>query len=84
MSYDNTVEGRVPKIDGNDNLLKMNDVMTLPNDVDSIVHSLKTVDYSLQDLDVLIELSKQLKYKRLGLFPDTNYLLTLQEASLPL
>ncbi len=47
MSYDNTVEGRVPKIDGNDNLLKMNDVMTLPNDVDSIVHSLKTVDYSL-------------------------------------
>jgi len=47
LSYENTVEGRVPKTEGNDNLLKMNDVMTLPNDVDSIVHSLKTVDYSL-------------------------------------
>jgi hypothetical protein len=31
---------------------------------------------------VLIELSKQLKYKRLGLFPETNYMDTLREAGL--
>ena len=43
---------------------------------------MKGVDFKQQDLDVLIELSKQLKYKRLGLFPDTNYMVTLQEAGL--
>ena len=30
----------------------------------------------------MIELSKQLKYKRLGLFPDTDYMRSLQEAGL--
>jgi len=46
-------------------LLKMEEVTALPDDVDTIVGSLKTVDFAVQDLDVLIELSKQLKYKRL-------------------
>jgi hypothetical protein len=45
----------------------------LPDDAVMIVGNLKTVDFAKQDLDVLIELSKQLKYKRLGLFPDVNY-----------
>lgn len=31
---------------------------------------------------MLIELSKQLKYKRLSLFPDTAYMQTLQDAGL--
>ena len=31
---------------------------------------------------MLIELSKQLKYKRLSLFPDTSYQKSLQEAGL--
>lgn len=38
---------------------------------------MKAVDFAVQDLDVLIELSKQLKYKRLGLFPDTDYQISL-------
>jgi hypothetical protein len=54
----------------------------LPDDVDAIIGNLKTIDFAVQDLDVLIELSKQLKYKRLGLFPETNYMLSLQEAGL--
>eukprot|EP00351_Strombidinopsis_sp_SopsisLIS2011_P004772 CAMPEP_0116872494 /NCGR_PEP_ID=MMETSP0463-20121206/3263_1 /TAXON_ID=181622 /ORGANISM="Strombidinopsis sp, Strain SopsisLIS2011" /LENGTH=49 /DNA_ID=CAMNT_0004512809 /DNA_START=1862 /DNA_END=2011 /DNA_ORIENTATION=+ len=49
----------------------MNDVQALPDDVDMIIGQLKNVDFGIQDLDVLIELSKQLKYKRIGLFPDT-------------
>ena len=65
----------------NEGLLRMRDVKDLPDDVDQIVNQFKTVDFATQDLDVLIELSKQLKYKRLGLFPDSNYMLTLQEAS---
>ena len=47
-----------------------------------IVSQLKTLDFGIQDLDVLIELSKQLKYKRLGLFPDTSYMQSLQSAGL--
>lgn len=58
-------------------LLRMRDVKDLPDDVDQIVNQFKTVDFATQDLDVLIELSKQLKCKRLGLFPDSNYMLTL-------
>lgn len=60
----------------------MADVQNLPDDVDAIIGSLKTIDFAVQDLDVLIELSKQLKYKRLGLFPETNYVQALQEAGL--
>lgn len=60
----------------------MADVQNLPDDVDAIIGNLKTIDFAVQDLDVLIELSKQLKYKRLGLFPETNYMLSLQEAGL--
>ena len=52
----------------------MADAQNLPDDADAIIGSLKTVDFAVQELDVLIELSKQLKYKRLGLFPDTNYM----------
>jgi hypothetical protein len=40
------------------------------------------VDFAVQELDVMIELSKQLKYKRLGLFPDTNLMQMLHEAGL--
>lgn len=49
-------------------------VQNLPDDVDMIIGNLKTIDFANQDLDVLMELSRQLKYKRLGLFPDTSYL----------
>lgn len=60
----------------------MAQVQNLPDDVEMIVGQLKTLDFSKQDLDVLIELSKQLKYKRLSLFPDTSYMKSLQEAGL--
>ena len=60
----------------------MADVQNLPDDVDAIIGNLKTIDFAVQDLDVLIELSKQLKYKRLGLFPETNYMQSLQDAGL--
>ena len=63
-------------------VLKMVQVQNLPDDVEMIVGQLKTLDFSKQDLDVLIELSKQLRYKRLGLFPDTSYMQSLQEAGL--
>jgi hypothetical protein len=53
--------------------LKTSDVQNLPDDADEIVKTLKALDFAKQDLDILIELSKQLKFKRLGLFPDTNY-----------
>lgn len=63
-------------------VLKMVQVQNLPDDVEMIVGQLKTLDFSKQDLDVLIELSRQLKYKRLGLFQDTSYMQSLQEAGL--
>lgn len=63
-------------------VLKMVQVQNLPDDVEMIVGQLKTLDFSKQDLDVLIELSKQLKYKRLSLFPDTSYMQSLQDAGL--
>ena len=60
----------------------MAQVQNLPDDVEMIVGQLKTLDFSKQDLDVLVELSRQLKYKRLSLFPDTSYMKSLQEAGL--
>lgn len=63
--------------DAQEGVLKMGQVQNLPDDVEMIVGQLKTLDFSKQDLDVLIELSKQLKYKRLGLFPDTSYMQSL-------
>ena len=68
--------------DEREGTLKMIQVQNLPDDVDMIVGQLKTLDFGIQDLDVLIELSKQLKYKRLGLFPDTSYMQSLQSAGL--
>jgi len=62
--------------------MKMIEVQNLPDDVDMIVNNLKTLDFSIQDLDVLIELSRQLKYKRISLFPDTSFMLTLEQAGL--
>ena len=53
----------------------MHEVKELPDDIDDIVGKLKGVDYQQQDLDVLIELAKQLKSKRLQLFPDTSNVL---------
>jgi len=60
----------------------MAQVQNLPDDVEMIVGQLKTLDFGKQDLDVLVELSKQLKYKRLSLFPDTSYMQSLQDAGL--
>ena len=57
--------------------LKTSDVQNLPDDADAIVKIIKVLDFAKQDLDILIELSKQLKFKRLGLFPDTNYMQSL-------
>ena len=78
--------------DAQEGVLKMNQVQNLPDDVEMIVGQLKTLDFSRQDLDVLIELSRQLKYnlmkynltkyKRIGLFPDTSYMDSLQKAGL--
>jgi hypothetical protein len=60
-------------------LLTIPDVQLLPPDVDSIVNKFKIVDFAAQDLEVLIELAKQLKARRLELFPDQNYLLSMQD-----
>ena len=68
--------------DAQEGVLKMGQVQNLPDDVEMIVGQLKTLDFSRQDLDVLIELSRQLKYKRIGLFPDTSYMDSLQKAGL--
>lgn len=55
--------------------LRMNDVKNLPEDADQVIDQLKGVDLVMQDLDVLIELSKQLKTKREALFPDVASIL---------
>jgi hypothetical protein len=47
----------------------------MTDDVDEIIGKLKGLDYGIQDLDVLIELAKTLKHKRLTLFPDTSNVL---------
>lgn len=55
----------------------MSDVTNLAADADVVIDSLKGVDYSFQDLDVLIELARQLKVKREAMFPEsTSVLLT--------
>jgi len=55
--------------------LKMSDVRNLSDDADQVIDSLKGVDYGMQELDVLIELSRQLKQKREAMFPDTSAIL---------
>ncbi|CDW88384.1 UNKNOWN [Stylonychia lemnae] len=55
--------------------LKIHEVRELSDDVDDIISKLKGVDYGIQELDVLIELAKTLKHKRLSLFPDTSNVL---------
>ena len=62
--------------------LRMNQVQTLPDDVDEVIEKLNDIDFGVQDLDVLIELSKQLKQKRLQLFPDQSYVFSLQNAGI--
>ena len=62
--------------------LRMADVQALPEEVDDILGSLGSMNFGVQDLDILIELSKQLKTKRLKLFPDTSYVFSLQSAGL--
>lgn len=62
--------------------LRMADVQGLPDEVDEILGSLGSMNFGVQDLDVLIELSKQLKNKRIKLFPDTSYVFSLQNAGL--
>jgi hypothetical protein len=68
--------------DDNAEKLKINEVQSLPDDVDEIIGQLKDIDYAAQDLEVLIELAKQLKTKRTNLFPDTSYMYSLQEAGI--
>ena len=60
----------------------MGAVQGLPDDVDDVLKTLSEIDFGIQELDVLIELSKQLKTKRLRLFPDTSYVFSLQNAGL--
>lgn len=55
--------------------LKLHEVRDLGDDVDEILGKLKPVDYGVQDLEVLIELARTLKHKRLTLFPDTQSIL---------
>jgi hypothetical protein len=54
----------------------------MPDEVDEILSTLGEINFGVQDLDILIELSKQLKTRRLKLFPDTNYIFSLQNAGL--
>ena len=61
--------------------LKIHEVRELSDDVDDIISKLKGVDYGIQELDVLIELAKTLKHKRLTLFPDTSNVLLTATAS---
>lgn len=55
--------------------LKMHDVRNLSDDADQVIDSLKGVDYGMQELDVLIELARQLKAKRESMFPDATSIL---------
>jgi len=52
--------------------LAKKDVQNLPDDVDEIAKTVTGMNFKEQDLDVLIELSKSLKQKRLEMFPDPN------------
>ena len=61
--------------------LKIHEVRELSDDVDDIISKLKGVDYGIQELDVLIELAKTLKHKRLTLFPDTSNVLLSENIS---
>lgn len=53
----------------------MQDVKQLSDDPDQVIDALKNVDLGMQELDVLIELARQLKQKREALFPDSNSIL---------
>ena len=55
--------------------LKMQDVKQLSDDPDQVIDTLKNVDLGMQELDVLIELARQLKQKREALFPDSGSIL---------
>lgn len=55
--------------------MKIHEVRELSNDVDEIIDRLKGIDYGIQELDVLIELARTLKHKRITLFPDTSNIL---------
>ena len=58
----------------------MPQVHNLPDEVDDVIKTLTECDFGIQDLDVLIELSQQLKKKRTILFPDQSYVFSLQNA----
>jgi hypothetical protein len=63
--------------------LTMGTVNNLADDPDEIITTLKGIDFGKQDLDILIELSKQIKTKRVAMFPDTNYMGQQQTQSTP-
>lgn len=50
-----------PEVEGK---WKMHQVNALPDEVDDVIKTLSECDFTIQDLDVLIELSQQLKKKR--------------------
>jgi len=68
--------------EGDDGKLTSSEVQNFPDDVDEIVMKLKGLEFAKQDLEVLIELSKQLRFKRLSMFPETDYLANLAAANL--
>ena len=53
----------------------MHEIREMSDDIDDIIGKLRGLDYGLQDLDVLIELARSLKHKRVTLFPDTSNVL---------
>ena len=68
--------------EGDDGKLSSSEVQNFPDDCEEIVQKLKSVEFAKQDLEVLIELSKQLKFKRLSMFPERDYVSELAAANL--
>lgn len=76
------LKGDFEKKDEVEGKLRIADVQAMPDEVDDILGYLQNTNFNLQDLDVLIELSKILKQKRLKLFPETSYVFNLQNAGI--
>ena len=53
--------------------LRMAQVQALPEEIDDVIKMLSDVRFEVQDLDVLIELSKELREKRQQKFKNINF-----------